>query len=202
MNVFLLRSSSYFFILIFFSMLSYLYVDQSIINLVTTLSPDLIDFFNWITIVGDGKIIILCILSTLIFRYLYIKPRWAAYGWFLTLCICTSGVICNILKMLFGRARPELWLTDHQYGFFWLKNTSPYWSFPSGHTTVIMSLAFGLSILFPRHKILFIIASTVVTFSRVVVMKHYVSDVLVAMYLAYFEVMILAHLFRNKLSNF
>ena len=108
--------------------------------------------------------------------------------WFLWLCVLVPSLVCLVLKVLLGRARPDLLFNEHLYGFFGLKTHAPYWSFPSGHTTTVMGFVFGLSVLFPRKCYLFILAGSIVVLSRILLTHHYLSDVMAASYLALLEV--------------
>ncbi|WP_419420400.1 phosphatase PAP2 family protein [Legionella sp. D16C41] len=123
-------------------------------------------------------------VSGLYFRYIQINRIWEARMWFLWLCVVTSGLFCGTLKIIFGRARPDIWFDGHYYGFYWLKTQAAFWSFPSGHTATIMAIAFGLCILFPRYFYLYIVSGFAIAISRVLLIHHYFSDVLTATYLA------------------
>jgi len=89
-------------------------------------------------------------------------------------------------------------MQSHEFGFYGFKTSYDYWSFPSGHTTTIMSLAFGLSVLFPRYWVILVSSAVVVALSRVLLIQHYLSDVIVATYLALIEVTILVCFLRKK----
>jgi undecaprenyl-diphosphatase len=51
-------------------------------------------------------------------------------------------------------------------------------SFPSGHTTRIMSCAMALALIFPRLRVPILILGVIVSFGRIAVGAHYPSDVL------------------------
>ena len=70
--------------------------------------------------------------------------------------------------------------------------------FPSGHATTILSVAFGLSILFPRYRLLFVILGFFIALSRVLLGYHYFSDVLAASYLTLLEVIVLIYFLRKN----
>lgn len=134
----------------------------------------------------------------LFFRYIRKNQEWEARAWFLFICVAIPGSICGFLKILFGRARPSLWLHNDVYGFFGLQLHAPFWSFPSGHTTTIMGMVFGLSIVFPRHAYAFLVTGIIVAFSRVLLNQHYLSDILAASYLSILEIGILLCFLRRK----
>ena len=125
------------------------------------------------------------------FRYVLHQHEWAAKAWFVSLCTLMTSAIVLGLKVLFGRARPELFLNEGLYGFQWVKFERLYWSFPSGHVATMMGLMFGLYIVWPRYRWVFLSLGLLVMLSRVILFQHYVSDVMVSAYLALIEVGIL-----------
>lgn len=130
-------------------------------------------------------------------RFLFQNKYWERISWFLLSCILFSSFVCLILKVLFGRARPELYFSEQLYGFFGLQKNPLYWSFPSGHTTTAMAIVFGLSALFPRYMMGFVVCGLLVAASRIILLQHYLSDVLMASYLALIEVGFLYYWFST-----
>lgn len=137
-------------------------------------------------------------LLALFFRYVYRKREYEAYSWFLWLCVLLPNVICLALKVGLGRARPELWFEKQLYGFYGFHLKSTYWSFPSGHTTTMMGLTLGLTVLFPRGGYWFILLGLLASISRIILVKHYLSDVLMAAYLALVEIGVLVWWLRKN----
>ena len=138
-------------------------------------------------------------LLALWFRYIKVNPLWEARFWFLFICVAIVSSACGILKVSLGRARPSMWLEQKAFGFYGWHMDAPFMSFPSGHTSIIMSLAFALSILFPRYGVPVMLAGFVVALSRVLLVHHYLSDVLTASYLALIGVgIILAYLQKKS----
>jgi len=179
---------------------SFLYLDRPIayyfhnLDLRTNLS-----ILNWVTRLGIGALyFIVLLLLALIFRYLRPNPQMEIRAWFLWLCVLIPSIICFVLKVLFGRARPGLLFDEQLYGFYGLKLHAPFWSFPSGHTTTVMGLVFGLCVLFPRYLYAFIVAGVLIVSSRILLTHHYLSDVLIATYLALLEVGVLNWWLRRK----
>jgi lipid A 4'-phosphatase len=97
---------------------------------------------------------------------------------FLFLSIASSGVIVDVLKIVFGRARPKLLFQSDVYGFAWLMWHPDHWSFPSGHSATIVALMAALWFLWPQHLLFYILAAAIVCVSRVVVGAHYLADCL------------------------
>jgi membrane-associated phospholipid phosphatase len=90
------------------------------------------------------------------------------------------------MKMLFGRYRPDLWISQNLYGFDFLSQTDLKMSFPSGHSAVIASILFSIACVYPKKFLSLAILTFVLSFCRVVVEKHYISDILASMLLALF----------------
>lgn len=155
---------------------------------------------SWITHLGIGAVDMsgLCLMA-LFFRYVYRNQQWERRSWFLLLCVLIPNIICLILKLLLGRARPELLFEQSLYGFYGLHANSQFWSCPSGHTTTVAGLMFGLSIVFPRYIVAFILSGLVIIATRVFLTDHYLSDVLATAYLTLLEVGILAPFIRKLL---
>lgn len=142
--------------------------------------------------------LVLFLAGALYCRYVRRNRVWEERCWFMWSCMLLTSVICALLKTMLGRARPEAWFADHAWGFYGFQMKSGYWSFPSGHTSTIMTLAFGLSILFPKHVRSFILIGLLVAVSRVLLVQHYLSDVMIAAYLSLLEVGFLCWLARKK----
>jgi|JI9StandDraft_1071089.scaffolds.fasta_scaffold136876_2 membrane-associated phospholipid phosphatase len=90
-----------------------------------------------------------------------------------SLIYCVTG----FLKVVIARARPTLFLEEGVYGFFFPVYADLYRSFPSSHTAI----AFGLFMLFwHKKKIsgLWVILPIAVGISRLVLQKHFASDIL------------------------
>lgn len=141
------------------------------------------------------------LVLALFFRYIYPNKNWETRVWFLWLCVLIPNMIGLVLKILIGRSRPSLLFDDHLYGFYWMKLQKSFWSLPSGHTTTVMGLLFGLCVLFPRYFLGFILIAFLVDFSRIILTEHYLSDVFVASYLALVEVGLLLVWLRCKKSD-
>lgn len=170
--------------------ISFLYIDQSIT--IAAHDAQLEAQFPWLVLLTKfGKksaYLIVIVLVALTSRLVFKNRYWECRAWFLLICLLFSNLVCLVIKVAMGRARPDLFFSEHLYGFFGPHKNQLYWSFPSGHTTTVMALMFGLSALFPRYMIGFILFGALVAASRVMLLQHYLSDVLMASYLALIEV--------------
>jgi len=107
-------------------------------------------------------------------------PRLALYAGralFVFLAVAASGLAVDLLKLVFGRARPKLLFLDGTYGFFWGAVRPDYWSFPSGHAATAAALATAFTLLWPKGWPLYLPLALVVAASRVIIDAHYLSDV-------------------------
>jgi membrane-associated phospholipid phosphatase len=128
-----------------------------------------------------------------------LRGRSIRYLLFLWLAIALSGLLCDGLKILFGRARPQTWFAHYEYGFYGISLHASHWSFPSGHTTTTAALMTGLWLRWPRLWHLCLGLTLAVGCARVITFHHYVSDVLVGACLGVSVAMILARrLSRNR----
>ncbi len=131
----------------------------------------------------------LVVLATLFLfaRFILSHQKMAAYAAYLWLCVAISGAVCDVLKEIFGRPRPMLYFGHHLSHFIFLAhrqfNLNDYTSFPSGHATTAASFAVGIMLLFPRLRSVAILFAVSIMVARVLLLKHYVADVMAGLYL-------------------
>lgn len=96
-----------------------------------------------------------------------VRRPWSAA--FFLIAEGTSAALVQVLKHLFGRARPEEILIVTDYG-----------SFPSGHTANAATLAVAAFLLLPRLWVALVGGAWIVlmAFSRTVLHAHWLSDTL------------------------
>ncbi|MDP1604163.1 MAG: phosphatase PAP2 family protein [Legionella sp.] len=175
---------------LFFIVLTFMFVDKPLAEYMHTI--DLRTNFallSLITKLGLSALYLGFFLAgALFFRYVQVNPVYEARFWFLWLCVLFTESICGVLKVILGRARPDMWFETQSFGFYGLQTKASFWSFPSGHTTAVMAVAFGMSIIFPRQRYIYITAGILVALSRVLLVHHYLTDILSAIYLVVFEI--------------
>lgn len=106
------------------------------------------------------------------------------------------GLMCNILKRIVGRGRPVLFDQSGAFSFQPIVNDWSHQSFPSGHTTTAIALAFTIGFLVPRLFPWLLALGVIVGISRVPVGMHYPTDVFAGACLG----MLGAYLVRNMLA--
>lgn len=180
--------------------IAYFYVDKNLAEYLSARNfSDNVPFLKSFTRLGNNYLYIpLFLIAALYFRWVKIKPLVEQRFWFLWLCVMLPTVTCFVLKVLCGRARPDMWLDARYYGFYGLQTKGTFWSFPSGHTTTVMGVILGLSIIFPRWFKTLITLGILVALSRILLTRHYLTDVLAAAWLAVIEIGLLVYYLKHK----
>lgn len=166
--------------------LSFFYLDKPIARYFYELDlKENLPIITYVTNIALGGIyLILFFCMGIFFRCIYVNRLWEERSWFLFICVAVPSIICTFLKVLLGRARPDLFIIYDLYGFYGPHLHAPYLSCPSGHTTVIMAVMFALNIIFLRFGYTLILTGLMIAFLRVVLLRHYLSDILVGFYLS------------------
>ena len=87
------------------------------------------------------------------------------------------GLLANLLKRLFGRARPEEFIDTGVFQFQHFLNDWSFQSFPSGHATTAIATAFVIGFMAPRFFRLILLIAVMTGISRIVIGMHYPTDV-------------------------
>lgn len=97
---------------------------------------------------------------------------------YLTATLLAGGIAVQLLKRLFGRARPSRLWSEDIYGFYFFETNGSYFSFPSGHTTVFFGSWMAFGMMLPRWRPVFFVIAFCGAFTRVLVEMHYFGDLL------------------------
>lgn len=129
-------------------------------------------------------------------------PRLASYeismlAAYIFVGVGLPGLVSNLIKRLVGRGRPEMFDQFGAFSFHSILNDWRLQSFPSGHATTAIALAFIIGFLLPRLFPWLFAIGVVVGISRVAVGMHYPSDVLCGLCLG----MIGAYVVRNFFAS-
>jgi membrane-associated phospholipid phosphatase len=89
-----------------------------------------------------------------------------------------SAVVAEVIKRLVGRARPDMHLGPQAFDRIQALSWGGYQSFPSGDATTAITLALLLGLYFPRARWVFYVIAGLVGLSRIVLARHFISDVL------------------------
>jgi len=120
---------------------------------------------------------------------------------FIALTAFWSGLLVNLLKILFARYRPVEYFEHQLYGMSWFDVGYRQASFPSGHSTTALSVAVALMLAFPRFRWLILLAGLLVLSSRIVVTAHYFSDTVMGGYIGVMTTFYIYHRYYLKSSN-
>jgi undecaprenyl-diphosphatase len=175
----------------------YFLVDRPAVIWARDLDPRLVAVFEKITVAGSATphLIVLAVLY-LVLRFSLQRAAAAKRVLFVIAAIVVSGLTVDLLKPIVARWRPQAFLADpSQYGFAFFKTARIHNSFPSGHATTALAVACALALLFPRLRVLWLVAAAVVASSRVIIGEHYPGDVLAG---AWFGVVITLALSRTS----
>jgi membrane-associated phospholipid phosphatase len=162
---------------------SYLWIDIPLARALQNIDPTLHNLFAFITRFGEGGVYLIPLAVA--FAYASVKRArlWAWRFGFLFIAVALSGLIGDIMKPIFGRARPALLFRDNLFGFTWSGPHASLWSFPSGHSITVAALALALCAIAPAYAPAYAIAALLVMASRIVLDMHYLSDVIAGGYI-------------------
>lgn len=97
---------------------------------------------------------------------------------FILLAVLTSVLVGEVLKGVIGRGRPFVGGEANAFKFSHFSWVETYSSMPSGHATTCCALAFAVSALWPKLRVIMIIYALAIITSRLVLLAHHPSDVL------------------------
>ena len=114
------------------------------------------------------------------------------------LTIGTASVLVHGLKLVIGRARPDLLAEYGAYSLTPFTGDNLFESFPSGHSTAAGAFFGAFAMLTPQLRPLFLILALMIGISRVIVGAHYPSDVAAGLLLGLWAAMMMAFLFARE----
>jgi undecaprenyl-diphosphatase len=83
----------------------------------------------------------------------------------------------EIIKWVVGRGRPFVGGDANAFNFSHFAGTEAYASLPSGHAITSFALAFAVSALWPKTRIVMVVYAVLIALSRLVLLAHHPSDV-------------------------
>jgi lipid A 4'-phosphatase len=138
-------------------------------------------------LVGSGVPALLLILLSRARRFAAARERFAAWALvpgFVFLSVALSGLTADLVKILVGRTRPKLFLTDGFYDWGGLAWHADHWSFPSGHVANAAGLAVALYCFWPRHVLAYGAFVVLVALGRIGTDQHFLSDTIGSVWIA------------------
>lgn len=156
-------------------------------------------FLVWLTQLGRSVLwLVILPCMALWFRFGHRVKQIEARLWFLWATLFFANGCTYVLKTVLGRARPDLLFSEHVFGFFGYQMDSLYHSFPSGHVTHATASVLSLGLLYPRQRWVFLVLGLLVMASRVLLTKHYLSDVLATLCLVGLEYKLLLYIVAQQ----
>jgi membrane-associated phospholipid phosphatase len=104
----------------------------------------------------------------------------------------------EVIKDMVGRGRPFVGGHANAFNFSHFAGTEAYASFPSGHATTAFALAFAVSAVWPRTRIVMFIYAVAVAASRLVLLAHHPSDVVAGALLGVIGAMFVRYWFAAR----
>lgn len=154
-------------------------IDDKILDNITRLyNPPLNAVMKFFTRLGNLGIVWFLIIIPL---FIFVKTRVAAIN--MVIGISITHIMGEILiKHIVCRERPCHKLEDDEQ----IINRPKYYSFPSGHTAASFSIvAIAMFRCSPAYWIPILVLASIISFSRIYLRVHYLSDVLVGMFLGF-----------------
>ncbi|AMB59434.1 phosphatase PAP2 family protein [Microterricola viridarii] len=133
--------------------------------MISTRSPFTEGLALFLNSFGGGFVAVLVVPLSIVGLLLFLRRPWAALFSAAAALLGTLGV--QVLKHLFGRARPEDILVHSDYG-----------SFPSGHTANAAVIAVTFAVLFPLVwvRVVGVAYVLLMAWSRTLLGAHWLSD--------------------------
>jgi membrane-associated phospholipid phosphatase len=174
-------------ILLLVALFSYFFIDNPTMRMVHAYGFETWKIYMIISLLGKFSLL-LPIALIIWLTYYYVNKINHFYLNRLILSLISSNILASLLKIVLGRARPFAYYTDGLYGFYGMKFDSVYWSMPSGHSVTIVTISLVTTLLYPRYQWWMLFIAGMVILTRVLLLKHFVSDVILGVMCAYFAV--------------
>lgn len=162
--------------------LCYAALDEPVARYFRDVDPSIKTVFKAITQFGEGGVYLVPLGLVIIASAWGGRTALARRAGYVFAAIALPGILADIAKPVFGRARPELLFRDHIFGFTWQGAHADLWSFPSGHAVTITALATALYALYPPLWPAYAAIALLVAASRIILDAHYLSDVIAGAY--------------------
>ncbi len=141
--------------------------------------------FTQINNLGAGKPYFIITLTIFVWAFIAKNKKLVWMMICLVLSLILSGLICDLIKLIGGRARPQEFFWNHLYGFYFWQFGNNFSSFPSGHCTTIAAVATFIYLMLRRFGWICLSAVILVMLGRMICQAHYLSDVLAGAYLGF-----------------
>lgn len=146
-------------------------------------NPIFTSIAQFFAIIGDNGLIFILIGLVLLFIKKYRKKAI-----FLLTNLASCAVVGMVLKKIIGRERP-CFVYPNQITCF--NDENQFTSMPSGHMIMAASFCFVMMKYYPKYNWLWITIMVVMAITRMYLGAHFISDIIVAVILAFVIFLIL-----------
>lgn len=164
---------------------AYAWIDIPLARAFEGISPKLHRIAAVVTRFGEGGVYLVPLGLFFLWAWLKGARLWACRAGFVFAAVVLPGIIGDIMKPVFGRARPAMLFRENFFGFTWGSPHANDWSFPSGHSITVAALAVALYAIEPPLWPAYATLALLVMASRIVLDQHYFSDVIAGAYLGF-----------------
>lgn len=175
---------------------SYQYIDIPILHLSQQISSHILTTTakTFSTIFSPESWGALAVICTMIFLYTrkkhtnsLKKEAQKKHLFIISLSLYIAFIANIILKIIIGRYRPEYMISESLYGFHPFRITSS--SSPSAHASLAFSgaLAITYKLKIKYSIIIGVIIAIIVSISRIILVKHYLADLVLGAYIGIFS---------------
>lgn len=127
------------------------------------------------------------------------RLRQQARSWvFMIVSMGAAAFLVNVLKLMIGRYKPRYLFNDDVSGFEPFGLILKMASFPSGHAQSIWSAMIALCFLTPRFAPIYLVVAMVVSATRFLTAVHFVSDVIMSVFLSAAVALVAKHWFERN----
>jgi len=165
--------------------LSYFFLDEAVAFFFRQADPILRRVFAAITRLGEGIVYFVPLGIAIAWGLWAKRDAVVTRAGFVFAALAIPGLLADIAKPVFARARPSLLFEDGIFGFTWSGAHADRWSFPSGHAITVTALAVSLYAIYPRLWPVYATLALLVAASRIVIDAHYLSDVIAGAYFGF-----------------
>jgi membrane-associated phospholipid phosphatase len=96
---------------------------------------------------------------------------------YLFLAVLIPVLTGEVIKWVVGRGRPFVGGKADAFNFVPFNGTEAHFSLPSGHSITAFALAFAVSAIWPRTRLVMVVYALVILSTRLVLLAHHPSDV-------------------------
>ena len=147
------------------------------------------DFWRVVSDYGDGSIYFIIAFIGLMIGYWgqffssYKARKIFEFSFTSLAALISAGVVVRLIKWGMGRPRPKVWIEENMIDLSPFSMMSEFNAFPSGHTQTAFTVAFLLTLLMPRYRMVFFLLASFVGASRIALLNHWPSDVIVGAFI-------------------